>query len=167
MAYDSKKLYEQAETAKQIGLREGFANIRDKFKNEKQFDIDLLPKIPDLIKTMYGLTVTDIIPQKYFSLNEIGYYSIKPDFFVETKEKQNIVIESKNPIHEKSEIISSISQLMSYEFLLEKHGIKAKYVLATSVFDFKYIEFMVRFGIKYDLILNNKNHNAFWINEFV
>jgi hypothetical protein len=166
MAYNKEKIYKQAEEAiPELSLKDGFASMRDKFKNEKTFDENLIKKIPHLIKSMYDLDVSNIQPQKYFSLNELGYYSIKPDFYIETKQGQNIVIESKNPTNEKSEIISSISQLMSYEFLLEKHKIKAKYILATSVFDFKYLEFMVRFGVKYDLILNNEKHNAFWINN--
>lgn len=80
-------------------------------------------------------------------------------------DRNKIYNQAVEAIHEKSEIITSLSQLMSYEFLLEKHQIKAKYILATSVFDFKYIEFMKRFNIKYDLILNNRKSNAFWIND--
>ena|SRR5690606_163191 len=150
---------------KEISLTEGFSLINKKFKSEKDFDSDLILKIPTIIKEMYALDVVNIHPQKCFSLREEGYYQAIIDFYVETKQGIDIVIESKNPIHEKTEIINAFSQLMSYQFLIEKHNKQALYILATSLFDFKYLEFMKRFNIKYDLIINNKEKTAFWIND--
>jgi hypothetical protein len=153
MAYNTEELYKGVQ---EISLSKGFALLNNKFCSEKEFDINIIPKIPIIIKEMYGLDVSSIHPQKCFNLREQGYYQIIVDLFVETEQGINIVIESKNPIHEKSEIIASFSQLMSYQFLLEKHKIDALYILATSIFDFKYLEFMNRFNIRYDLIINNK-----------
>lgn len=48
MAYDRKKIFEQA---KEISLSEGCNMLKDKFKNEKEFTENLLPKLEGLIKT--------------------------------------------------------------------------------------------------------------------
>ena len=162
MAYNRDKIYQQAE---EVSLSKGFQLLDNKFNSEKEFEENLLPKLERIINEMYGLDIESIETQKFYSLKEQGYYQAKLDIFITTKQGVNIVIESKNPIHEKTEIINSFSQLMSYQFLLEKHGIDAIYILATSVFDFKYIEYMKRFKIKYDIIVNNKTSAGFWIND--
>lgn len=161
MAYNTNEF----KLVEEISLSKGFGMINNRFKSEREFDKNLKPKIPMIIKEMYGLDVVSVHPQKCYNLRDAGYYQIVIDFFIETKQGINIVIESKNPIHEKTEIIASFSQLMSYQFLLEKHRTKAIFILATSIFDFKYLEFMNRFNIKYDLIINNKDSAAFWIND--
>lgn len=149
-----------------VSLRDGFNTVNKKFKSEKEFDDNLEPKIPFLIKEMYGLTVCNIERQKVFDLNHIDYYKIRTDFFVETEEGKSFIIESKNPIQEKHETFAAISQIMSYDFLIKKVGIDCEVILAISAFAFKYVEFMVYFRLKYDLIVNNEDKIAFWVNEF-
>ena len=167
MAYDKKKIYQQAEEAiKEISLSEGFANINQKFKSEKYFDKNIINKIPFLIDKMYGYEVVNVQQQKVFDLTHYGYYKIIVDFFVETKEGKCFIIESKNPIQEKSETFLAIGQIMSYDFLVSKIPMDCEVILATSVFDFKYLEFMAHYNLKFDLILNNEKQVAFWINEW-
>lgn len=160
---DIAKKYEKETTA---SLRSGFSSLNKRFKNEKEFDINIAEKLPSLIKKMYGLEVTKIEKQKVFDLNDFGYYKIIVDFYIETKEGKSFIIESKNPIHEKSEMILAIGQIMSYDFLVKKMGIDCEVILATSYFDFKYLELMAHFNLKFDLIVNNKNQVAYWINEW-
>lgn len=160
---DKAKKYEE-ETI--ISLRRGFSSLNKRFKNEKEFDINLAEKLPSLIKRMYGLEVSNIEQQKVFDLNIFGYYKIRVDFYIETKEGKSFIIESKNPTHEKAEIILAIGQVMSYEFLVKKMGIDCEVILATSYFDFKYLELMAYFNLKFDLIVNNENQVAYWINEW-
>jgi|SRR5690606_4857994 len=147
-------------------LTDGFSSLNKRFKNEKEFDKNIADKLPFLIKRMYGLEVTQIEKQKVFDLNDFGYYKIIVDFYIETKEGKSFIIESKNPIHEKSEIILAIGQIMSYDFLVKKMGIDCEVILATSYFEFKYLELMAHFNLKFDLILNNENQVAYWINEW-
>ena len=170
MDLEKQKTYNQAEEAKGaikiISLREGFAYLNKKFKSEKDFDKNIINKIPFLIDKMYGYKVVNIQQQKVFDLTNHGYYKIIVDFFVETKEGKSFIIESKNPIQEKSETILAIGQIMSYDFIVSKIPIDCQVILATSVFDFKYLEFMAHYNLKFDLILNNENQVAFWINEW-
>lgn len=147
-------------------LRSGFSSLNKRFKNEKEFDKNIVDKLPFLIKRMYGLEVTKIEKQKIFDLNDFGYYKIRVDFYIETKEGKSFIIESKNPIQEKSEIILAIGQIMSYDFLVKKMGIDCEVILATSYFDFKYLELMAHFNLKFDLILNNEDRVAYWVNEW-
>lgn len=149
-----------------VSLRTGFSSLNKRFNSEKEFDENIADKLPFLIKKMYGLEVSNIEQQKIFDLNMFGYYKIRVDFYIETKEGKSFIIESKNPIQEKSEMILAIGQIMSYDFLVKKMGIDCGVILATSYFDFKYLELMAHFNLKYDLIINNENQVAYWVNEW-
>lgn len=39
-------------------------------------------------------------------------------------------------------------------------------ILATSNFEFYYFDFIKQFNLKFDIIINNKDKTAFWINNF-
>ena len=160
---DKAKKYEDEAT---VSLITGFSSLNKRFKSEKEFDINIFDKLPFLIKKMYGLEVSNIEQQKVFDLNTFGYYKIIVDFYIETKEGKSFIIESKNPVHEKSEMVLAIGQIMSYDFLVKKMGIDCEVILATSYFDFKYLELMAHFNLKFDLIVNNENQVAYWINEW-
>lgn len=160
---DKSEKYEE-ETI--VSLRSGFSSFNKRFKNEREFDENIADKLPFLIKRMYGLEVTRIAKQKVFDLTDFGYYKIIVDFYIETKEGKSFIIESKNPFHKKSEMIIAIGQIMSYDFLMNKMGLDCEVILATSYFDFKYLELMAYFNLKFDLILNNEDSVAYWINEW-
>jgi len=38
--------------------------------------------------------------------------------------------------------------------------------LATSNFEFYYFDFIKQFNLDFDVIINNKENTAFWLNEF-
>ena len=163
MAYKTKELEKQA--IKTVSLTDACNYLKEKFKSENEFIDNLLPKLDAIIKEAYKLDVDAIELEKVFDFNDIGYYKIRVDIFVKTKQGIDIVIECKNPSHNKSEIFNSFSQIMSYQFLFTNKKNKTIFILATSVFDFMYFEFMNHFKIDIDLILNNENQAGFWIND--
>jgi len=152
----------------EISLTEGCAIINSIFKNEKELVENLEPKLKSIIKEMYGLNVVKTMHERHYKTLSVGYFNIFVDIYAETEEGIDIVIECKNPKQIKQETFSAFSQLMSYQFLLEKVYPKReiKYILATSKFDFVFFEFIKRFNLKCDIIINNENTSGFWINEF-
>lgn len=55
---------------------------------------------------------------------------------------------------------------MSYQYLLAKTPFKPIIILATSNFEFYYFDFIKQFNLEFDVIINNKEKTAFWINDF-
>ena len=163
MAYDRKKIFEQA---KEISLSEGCNMLKDKFKNEKEFTENLLPKLDGLIKSAYDLDLDKIELEKQFKLNEQGFFSIYADIYITTKQGKDILIECKNPRHDKAETFNAFGQIMSYQYLLSKTPFKPIVILATSNFEFYYFDFIKQFNLEFDVIINNKEKTAFWINDF-
>jgi len=163
MAYDKNKIFEQA---KEISLEHGCALLKDKFKNEKEFTENLLPKLENIIKTAYNLNVDKIELEKQFKLNEDGLFSIYADIYIHTKQSKDILIECKNPRHDKAETFNAFGQIMSYQYLLSKTPFKPIIILATSSFEFYYFDFIKQFNLNFDVIINNKEQTAFWLNDF-
>jgi len=156
------------ENITEISLTEGCNLLSRGFKTEKDFVEDLIPKLNDIIKAMYGYTVKRYQTERHYKILKAGYFNAFIDIYVETEEGVDIVIECKNPKQIKSETFAAFSQIMSYEFLLENVYGKEKqikYIIATSVFDFVFFQFMKRFNLKYDLILNNVDSVGFWTND--
>ena len=56
--------------AKEISLTDGCNSLKDKFKNEKEFTENLLPKLEVIIKNAYDLDIDKIELEKQFKLNE-------------------------------------------------------------------------------------------------
>jgi hypothetical protein len=157
------------ENINEISLTEGCNILSHKFENEKEFVLSLIPKLNDIIKGMYGYTVKRYQTERHYKNLELGYFNAFIDIYVETEEGVDIVIECKNPRQIKAETFAAFGQIMSYEFLLEKvHGTEKqiKYIIATSKFDFVFFQFMKRFNLKYDVILNTENAAGFWVNDF-
>jgi len=151
-----------------ISITDGCNVLKQTYKNEKEFVLDLIPKINNIIKEMYGYTVTRYQTERHYKILELGYYNVFIDIYLETEEGVDIIIECKNPKQKKQETFAALSQIMSYEFILEKiYGRKKKfkYILATSCFDFVFFEFMKRYNLKYDIILNTENSAGIWIND--
>jgi len=163
MAYDKQKIFEQA---KEISLEHGCSILKDKFKSEKEFTENLLPKLESIIKTAYDLDIDKVELEKQFRLNEDGLFSIYADIYVTTKQGKDILIECKNPKHDKAETFNAFGQIMSYQYLLSKTPFKPIIILATSSFEFYYFDFIKQFNLKFDVIINNKEQTAFWLNEF-
>ena len=163
MAYKTEELEKTAIPI--IGLSEGFNRINNKFDTELEFTKNLIPKLPQIIKEAYNLDVLTLREQLVFNHRSIGLYQIITDIFITTEQGIDLLIECKNPKNTKSELMIAMSQLMSYQFLMEITRKDVKIILATSYFEFFYIEFMQRFNLKYDLIINNKDTAAFWIND--
>lgn len=163
MAYDKKKIFQQA---KEISLSEGCNLLKDKFKNEKEFTENLLPKLEGLIKTAYDLDIDRVELEKQFKLNEYGLFSIYADIYITTKQGKDILIECKNPRHDKAETFNAFGQIMSYQYLLSKTPFSPIVILATSNFEFYYFDFIKQFNLEFDVIINNKEKTAFWLNEF-
>jgi len=156
------------ENITEISLTEGCNIISEKFKTEKEFVLNLIPKLNDIIKGMYDYTVKRFQTERHYKNLELGYYNAFIDIYIETEEGIDIIIECKNPKQVKSETFAAFSQIMSYEFLMEKmYGTEKqiKYIIATSSFDFVFFQFMKRFNLKYDIILNTENSAGFWIND--
>lgn len=151
-----------------ISIIDGCSMLTQKFESEKDFITNLLPKVSTIIKAMYGYDVVSIETEKFFNFKIHGYYNIKYDIFIRTKQGQDIVIECKNPIHEKAETFGAISQIMSYLFIINQYTSetrKPKVILATSRVEFYLFEVMAMFNVKADVILNNERSAAFWINN--
>jgi hypothetical protein len=163
MAYDKKKIFEQA---KEISLEQGCSILKNKFKNEKEFTENLLPKLESIIKTAYGLNIDKVELEKQFKLNEYGFFSIYADIYITTKQGKDILIECKNPKQDKAETFNAFGQIMSYQYLLSKTPFKPIIILATSNFEFYYFDFIKQFNLDFDVIINNKEQTAFWLNEF-
>lgn len=163
MPYDKKKIFEQA---KEVSLTDGCNSLKDKFKNEKEFTENLLNKLEGIIKTAYDLDIEKIELEKHFRLNEYGLFSIYADIYITTKQGKDILIECKNPRHDKAETFNAFGQIMSYQYLLSKTPFKPIIILATSNFEFYYFDFIKQFNLGFDVIINNKEQTAFWLNEF-
>ena len=131
MAYDRKKIFKQA---KEVSLSDGCNMLRDKFKSEKEFTENLLPKLENIIKNAYDLDIDKIELEKQFKLNEYGLFSIYADIYITTKQGKDILIECKNPRHDKAETFNAFGQIMSYQYLLSKTPFKPIVILATSNF---------------------------------
>jgi hypothetical protein len=163
MAYNRKKIFQQA---KEVSLEFGCSVLKDKFKNEKEFSENLLPKLEIIIKTAYDLDIEKIELEKQFKLNDYGLFSIYADIYITTKQGKDILIECKNPRHDKAETFNAFGQIMSYQYLLSKTPFKPIIILATSNFEFYYFDFIKQFNLEFDVIINNKENTAFWLNEF-
>jgi hypothetical protein len=163
MAYDRINIALQAN---EISLSQGCNMLKDKFKNEKEFTENLLPKLEGLIKTAYDLDIDMIELEKQFKLNEYGLFSIYADIYITTKQGKDILIECKNPKHNKAETFNAFGQIMSYQYLLSKTPFKPIIILATSNFEFFYFDFIKQFNLDFDVIINNKDNTAFWLNDF-
>lgn len=72
----------------------------------------------------------------------------------------------KNPRHDKAETFNAFGQIMSYQYLLSKTPYNPIIILATSNFEFYYFDFIKQFNLSFDVIINNKEQTAFWLNEF-
>jgi hypothetical protein len=156
------------ENIREISLTEGCQNINTLFNLESDFENNLIPKLQQIIKEMYGVNIINYQKQKHYKNLNLGYFNIFVDLYLETDGEYDIVIECKNPKQTKVELFHAFSQIMSYEFLFEKmpkSNKKVKFVLATSRFDFLFFEFMKRYNITFDVILNNKNTAGYWIND--
>lgn len=149
-----------------LSLTEGCELIKSKFKSEKEFTKNLLPKLERIIKEAYNLTIDKIELEKYFKYNHLGLYNMFADIYITTKEGRDILIECKNPKHNKCELFNALGQMISYDFLLKKTRLNPIIILATSVFDFHYFEIIKMYNLNLDLIINNENLAAFWVNEF-
>jgi hypothetical protein len=159
MAYDKTKIQE-------ISLSDGCGLLKDKFKDEKEFTKNLLPKLNEIIKNAYDLDVDKVELEKQFKLNEFGYFTIYADIYITTKQGRDILIECKNPKNDKAETFNAFGQIMSYQYLLSKTPFNPIIILATSNFEFYYFDFIKQFNLKFDIIINNKDKTAFWINNF-
>lgn len=135
------------------------------FKSESEFIDNLIPKLNNIIKAAYSLDITEYKKEAQIRSNDL-YYQIRPDIYIHTKQERDIIIECKNPTHHKAETFIAFSQMMSYKFLLSKTAFNPIMILATSHFNFGYFEFMKYYSLDFDIIVNNKNRCAFWINEF-
>lgn len=164
MAYNTQELIDSKVPT--LSLTGGCETLKTKFKNEKEFTINLLPKLDNIIKEMYNLDIDTVQLEKYFRFNDVGYYNIKADIYIKTKQGRDILIECKNPIHDKSELSNVIGQLVSYQFLLSQTPEKPIIILATSVMKFWLFEIIKSYNLKFDIIINNENSAAFWVNEF-
>jgi len=162
MAYKTEEL----EKINYISLEQGCVSLKEKFNSEKEFTDNLLPKLDAIIKNAYGLDIDNIELEKRFILNEYDLFSIYADIYITTKQGKDILIECKNPRHDKSETFNAFGQIMSYQYLLSKTPFNPIIILATSTFEFYYFDFIKQFNLKFDVIINNKEHTAFWINEF-
>ena len=160
MAYDKTK------QAMEISLTDGCNTLKDKFKSEKEFTENLLPKLESIIKNAYDLDIDTIELEKQFKLNEFGYFQIFADIYITTKQGKDILIECKNPRHDKAETFNAFAQIMSYQYLLSKTPFDPIIILATSTFEFYFFDFIKEFNLKFDVIINNKEQTAFWLNEF-
>lgn len=149
-----------------LGLEQGCVLLRNKFKSEKEFVSNLLPKLSYLIKEAYDLDIKRYQLEKQFKLNNEGLFTIYADIYIETKQGQDILIECKNPKNEKAETFNAFGQLMSYQYLLSKTRNKPIIILATSIFEFFYFDFIKQFNLNFDVIINNEEQTVFWINEF-
>ena len=171
MEYNPKSIFEKAKEAIQeineISLTDGCQLISERFNNETEMVDDLIPKLNGIIKQMYGCNVLKYQKERHYKILQYGYFNMYADIYIQTDGEFDIIIECKNPKQKKYDIISSFSQIMSYEFIFSKIKTekKVKFVLATSCFDFVYFEFMKMFNIKYDIILHNKKCSGIWIND--
>ena len=139
--------------------------LKNKFKSEKEFINNLAPKITRVIKQAYDLDVDKIEIEKKFHLKSFGFFSIRADMYATTKQGRDILIECKNPKHDKAETFNAFGQIMSYQYLLEKMALNPIVILATSTFESYYFEIIKQFNLKIDVIINNEKDVAFWIND--
>ncbi len=164
MAYNKKKILNQV---MEVSLSHGCNSLKNKFKNEKAFTENLLPKLKNIIKTAYNLDIKTVELEKQFKLNEEGLFTIYADIYLTTNQGKDILIECKNPRHDKTETFNAFGQIMSYQYLLSKTPFKPIIILATSNFEFYYFDFIKQFNLGFDVIINNEKNTAFWINEFI
>jgi hypothetical protein len=152
-----------------ITLTEAGYIFNEKFINEKAFIENLGFKLVPIIKEMYGFDISEIRTELTFDFKKDGYYNIRPDLWINTKQDETIVIECKNPYHTKQETFGGITQIMSYKMMFDKlTNHRPKYILATSYFNMYLIEFLYYFRIDFiDFIINKEDKIAFWNNDIV
>src|SRR5574343_210874 len=114
MAYDKVDYkIENFTFAEQIFCRE------NKFNNEREFTLSLTDKLPCIIYHMYGLECKEYFKERLFKLKEFGLINTRCDLLYLTKENINIIIECKNPTHDKAETFNTIGQMIAYRINMD------------------------------------------------
>jgi len=165
MAYDTQTLYERA--LRDISLTDGESLFNSCFDSEKELTENLIPKIKTIFDRFYNEKIVSIETEKTFPLRDLGFWNIRVDIFVTTESGMNYVIECKNPTHNVAEMNIAVGQLMNYEVALRKVGNPCKIILAIPEYEYSLFEIFYRFRLPFDIIVNNKDATAVWINEFI
>ena len=173
MAYDKTKIYEQAlELSKKIEIKdfafaESIWNKENKFKSEKEFIDNLIDRIPSIIKNMYNLDCINYDRERPFWLKEFGLVNTRCDLIFYTEQGINIVIECKNPTHDKAETFNAIGQMIAYKLNIDAMPGNFKLILATSIFDFNALKAIKRYNLDFDLIYHNKLSTSFTLYNYL
>lgn len=133
-----------------------------KFNSEKILCKHLEDKLPFLIKTVYGLDITEIHREYVFDYFKYGFSKCRVDFWINTKQGKDILIEAKNPTFNMRENIQGLAQMMTYKMILEYFGKDAILIYATSVFNFLIIKFIYDYKLPFDLFTLNQNSVAYF-----
>ena len=169
MAYNQKKIYEQAEedAIPTMGIKESlqYFDKKNQFKNEKELIENVLPHLGDLIKRIYGYDVESIELEKSFNLRLHDLPNQRVDIFCTTKQGVDLFIECKNPTNNYGELNLCLGQMMNYQMIIEALVNPTKLILITSRFHFYLARTAKRFNLNYDVILHNKKTTMFLLNS--
>lgn len=168
MAYDKKKIFEQAiEAIPTMGINESlqYYTKENQFKTEKDLVQNILPLLHELIYKIYNYDVESIELEKTFNLKDYELPSQRVDIYITTKQGIDIFIECKNPTNNYAELNLSLGQMMNYQMIIESLKRPTKLILITSRFHFYMAKTIKRFGLEFDVILHNQKTTSFLLNS--
>lgn len=162
-----KQALEVAEPIKEIHHFEAekFFCKKNKFESEEKFTSDLLTKIPSLIKQIYDEDIKSIRLESSYDQKFAGYFKVRADIDILCVSGKRFIIECKNPIHDKSEILNAIGQMIGYQMVFDNMNEDITIILATSIYKFYMTEAIKKHNIEIDIILNNSLGTAFLLNK--
>jgi len=150
-------------------------NSKNHFKNEKHMS--------DYIEDNIRLFCKEILEDEYITHSreyvfesgwrkrngnsvKKGEHNTRLDFLIICK-NDNYAVEVKNPKQIRSSLVNAISQIMNYQYEIEKRSIRASLVLVSSKHSVRFVELVRHFGLKFRYILFNKDYSAEyeWIND--
>ena len=168
MAYDKKKIYEQAkEDIPTMGINESlqYFDKENQFKTEKELTENILPHLQDLIKAIYNYDIETIELEKSFNMRYLDLPNQRIDIYCTTKQGIDLFIECKNPTNNYGELNLCLGQMMNYQMIIEALRRPTKLILLSSRFHFYLVKTIKRFGLNFDVILHNKKTTSFLLNS--
>ncbi len=159
--------YEPQEEIKTLtlALAKSIFTKEDRFESEKEFVQSLIPILPQIVETFHDDNISSITKERHYKFKEYGGVNLIADISIRTNQGKYILIECKNPTHEKAETFNAIGQMMAYQLNQEIQRQTHKIILATSIFDESICKAMMRFNLNFDLILHNHKTTCYLYNE--
>lgn len=144
-----------------------FEQVKEYFKS-KEFNKE--KDMCDYIEDNIDIFCEEVLNTKYISHQRESYLDkavkLQPnkphvDFFIETENKEYIIVECKNPINVYRENVLAIGQILDYIRVAENNGFKIKEAwICTSRIKEGICETINKFNLPIKVCLLNKKYNA-------